>query len=218
LHCRCDAEAAFTANVTLLSVVGMCSDYRTRVELIGVERALAQAGIALSFPEGRPNFEPRDDVRITDRAPILRASASISLAAELVQRRWSWPGAGGKPVYNFRSDNREFTSGRCVIVADGFYEFTKHTDPKSKRKHKWLFTMKGEPWFGIAGLWRNSPDVGEAFTMLTTEPGADVAPYHNRQIVVLPPSSFVRWLDPLVPAHEVLKAPVPGTLEIEQVY
>jgi putative SOS response-associated peptidase YedK len=69
--------------------------------------------------------------------------------------------------------------------------------------------MKDEDWFGIAGLWRSNPVVGEAFTMLTTEPGADVAPYHNRQIVVLPPSAFESWLDPAVSAKEVLK-PLPA--------
>jgi len=195
----------------------MCSDYRTRVELVGVERALAQAGIALAYPEGRPNMEPRDSVRITDRAPILRASAPIPGTAELVQRRWSWPGPGKKPVYNFRSDGREFGSGRCLIVADGFYEFTPHTDPRSKRKHKWLFTLKGAEWFGIAGLWWNSAEVGEAFAMLTTEPGPDVAPYHNRQIVVLPATDFARWLDPSVPASELLKPLPAGSLEVEQI-
>ena len=195
----------------------MCSDYRIRLELVGVEKALAQAGITVAYPEGRPNMEPRDDVRITDRAPILRASTGAAGAAELVQRRWSWPGPGGKPVYNFRSDNREFASGRCLIVADGFYEFTQHSDPKSKRKHKWLFTLKGADWFGIAGLWRTSPEVGEAFTMLTTEPGADIAPYHNRQIVVLPQSDFARWLDPAVPARELLRPLPGGSLEVEQI-
>ena len=217
MHCRCDAEAAFTANVTLLSVVGMCSDYRTRVELVGIERALAQAGIALSFPEGRPNFEPRDDVRITDRAPILRASASISLAAELVQRRWSWPGAGGKPVYNFRSDNREFTSGRCVIVADGFYEFTKPADPAKKRKDKWLFTLNDHPFFCIAGLWRRDPQVGEAYTMLTLEPGPDIAPYHSRGVAVLQREQWAQWLDPQVPAADVLRPLPAGRLSAAQV-
>ena len=195
----------------------MCSDYRIRLELVGVEKALAQAGITVAYPEGRPNMEPRDDVRITDRAPILRASTGAAGPAELVQRRWSWPGPGGKPVYNFRSDNREFASGRCLIVADGFYEFTQHSDPKSKRKHKWLFTLKGADWFGIAGLWRTSPEVGEAFTMLTTEPGADIAPYHNRQIVVLPQSDFARWLDPAVPARELLRPLPGGSLEVEQI-
>src|SRR3712207_6318122 len=127
-----------------------------------------------------PNLEPRDDVRITDTAPIVRAADGPG-AADLVQRRWSWPGPGGKPVYNFRSDGREFGGGRCLIVADSFYEFTTPLEPRpDKRKDRWRFTWSGRDWFCIAGLWRTS-DVGEAFTMLTTEPGADVAPYHNRQ-------------------------------------
>jgi putative SOS response-associated peptidase YedK len=57
---------------------------------------------------------------------------------ELARSEWT-------AVYNFRSDGREFTSGRCLIVADGFYEFTDPADAKKKRKDKWLFTRKGEP-------------------------------------------------------------------------
>jgi len=67
-----------------------------------------------------------------------------------------------------------FASRRCLILADGFYEFTAHTDPKSKRKHKWLFTLKDQPWFAIAGLLRDDPAVGEAFTMLTCEPAHEL--------------------------------------------
>jgi putative SOS response-associated peptidase YedK len=194
----------------------MCNDYAQKKELQALEALIAKARLRLSFPEGRPNLEPRDDIRITDRAPILRAAAEPK-TAELVQRRWSWPGPGGKPVYNFRSDGREFATGRCLIVADGFYEFTARTDPKSKRKDKWLFTVKDEPWFCIAGLWRNDPAVGEAFTMLTTEPGPDVARYHGRQICVLTSSDWARWLDPAVPALELLKPLPAGTLAVEQI-
>lgn len=71
--------------------------------------------------------------------------------------------------------------------------------------------------FCIAGLWRNAPEVGDAFTMLTSEPGPDVAPYHNRQIVVLPPAEGLRWLDPAAPAREVLKPLPAGSLGVEQV-
>ena len=194
----------------------MCSDYRNRVELAEMDKLFAGAGAPLHYPEGRPNIEPRDDIRITDRAPIVR-TASGTGAAEMVQRRWSWPGPNGKPVYNFRSDGREFSNGRCLIVTDGFYEFTAHADPKSKRKHKWLFTLKNEPWFCIAGVWRTSPEVGEAFTMLTTEPGADVAPFHDRQIVVLPLRDGVRWLDPAVPAQTLLKPLPAGSLQVVQI-
>jgi putative SOS response-associated peptidase YedK len=135
--------------------------------------------------------------------------------AELVLRRWSWP-ERGRPVYNFRSENREFTTGRCLIVADGFYEFTAPSDPKSKRKHKWLFTTAGEPWFCIAGIWR-ATDVGEAFTMLTTAPGPDVAPYHDRQVVVLERADWARWLDASQAAKTMLKPLAHGSLKVEQV-
>lgn len=193
----------------------MCSDFRLKAEVDVIERLLDEKRISAAYPEGRPNLEPRDDIRITDRSLIVRAGGSGPY--EMVQRRWSWPGPNGKPVYNFRSDGREFRTGRCVILADGFYEFTTQNDPKAKRKHKWLFTLPGAPVFGIAGLWRSHPDLGEAFTMLTTVPGEDIRPYHNRQIVILPPADFVRWLDPTVLARDVLKPLASGSLEVEQI-
>ena len=143
----------------------MCNLYRLENAHDATARLARELGKPITYPEGIPNFEPRGEIRITDRAPIARLAEAGEV--ELVQRRWSWPGPGGRPVYNFRSEGREFDSGRCLILADGFYEFTPHSDPKSKRKHKWLFTLQGESWFAIAGLWRSDPTVGEAFTMLT---------------------------------------------------
>src|SRR3954470_17642198 len=140
--------------------------------------------------------------------------------AGLVQRRWSGAGPGGKPVYNFRSDGREFANsergGRCLIVADGFYEFTTPAEPRAdKRKDKWRFTVAGRDWFCIAGLWRTS-DSGEAFTMLTTEPGADVAPYHNRQVALLPRDHWASWLDGSGSARGLLGARPAGLLKVEK--
>jgi putative SOS response-associated peptidase YedK len=61
---------------------------------------------------------------------------------------------------------------------------------------------------GIAGLIRSSPGIGEAFTMLTTGPGPDVAAYHNRQVAVLPPTAWRSWLDHSAPAAELIR-PLP---------
>ena len=194
----------------------MCNDYRL-LGRVPVEEIFAGFGAVMAYPQGLPNFEPREDIRITDRAPIVRAATDGAGALELVQRRWSWPGPGGRPVYNFRSDGRDLPKGRCLILADGFYEFTPHSDAKSKRKHKWLFTLRGERWFGIAGLWRQDAAVGEAFTMYTVPPSPDVAPYHDRSIVVLPPGDWARWLDPAVPSRALLQALPAGSLDVAQV-
>lgn len=191
----------------------MCNLYTQTRSVDEVAQLFRDMQMPLHFPEGVPNLQPRE-IAITDPGPIVRAGAD---GLDLVVRRWSWPGPMGKPVYNFRSEGREFGSGRCLILADGFFEFTAQADPKAKRKHKWLFTLSGQPFFAIAGLWRTDPAVGEAFTMLTTEPGEDVRPYHNRQVVVLPPTDFARWLDPAVPGREVLRPLPPGSLSVEQI-
>jgi putative SOS response-associated peptidase YedK len=192
----------------------MCNEVRRRIALGQLREDFSQTRIPLRFPEGLPNLAPLDSIRITDPNAMVRIGTE---GAELVVRRWSWPGPNRKPVYNFRADGREFSSGRCLVIADGFYEFTTPADPKTKRKHKWLFTKKDEPWFCIAGLWRSTQEVGEAFTLLTLPPGPDVAPFHDRQIAVLDRSQWADWIDPAVPAKDVLRTLPGGTFEIAQV-
>lgn len=190
----------------------MCNLYRMEKApdaILGLAREL---GMEVGFPEGVPNFEPRD-VRITERAPLLRAAAEGTV--ELVERRWSWPGPTGKPVFNFRGEGRRFAPAeRCVVLADGFYEFTTPEDPKAKRKDRWLFEWPQHPWFGIAGIVRADPTVGEAFTLLTCEPGHDVKPYHNRQIVLLSPEDCFGWLDPEREAAEFVRPLPAGSLAV----
>jgi len=194
----------------------MCNEYRRTVELGKISDAFAQLRIPLRFPEGAPNLAALDSIRITDPTAIVRqARGQEEEGAELVQRRWSWPGPTGKPVYNFRSDEREFPSGRCLIIADGFYEFTAPADPKQKKKDRWLFTAANGEMLGIAGLVRSVPDIGEAFTMLTTEPGPDVRPYHGRQVALIPPADWQSWLDHAEPAANLISALPAGSLKVQ---
>ncbi len=130
----------------------MCNDYRLMVELASVIEEFEHLRIKIRFPEGRPNIEAREDIRITDTAPIVRTVEGERGVGELVQRRWSWPGPSKKPVYNFRSEGREFTSHRTLILSDGFFEFTDPVEKGKKRKDKWLFRKVGEPIFAIAGM------------------------------------------------------------------
>ena len=194
----------------------MCNDYRLVVDIASIAEDFDDLQIRISMPEGTPNVPAREDINITDVAPIVR-SVERGRGGELVNRRWSWPAPGGKPVYNFRSEGREFTSGRCLILADGFYEFTA-PQPGEKRKTKWLFTLKDHDWFCIAGIWRAHPEVGEAWTMLTMEPGEDIAPYHSRQVVPLTRDRWAYWLDPEIPAADVLRVLPRDSLTATQVY
>jgi putative SOS response-associated peptidase YedK len=192
----------------------MCNEAARRIELGLLREDFAHLRIPLRFPEGLPNMAPLDSVRITDATVIVRG---VEDGAEAVTRRWSWPGAHGRPVYNYRSDGRDLRSGRCLIPVDGFYEFTAPADARAKRKDKWLFTRPGESWFCIAGLWRADAQVGEAFTMLTCPPGPDVAPYHARQVVVLARRDWAAWLDGSA-ASQALCVPAPaGTFDVTRV-
>lgn len=194
----------------------MCNDYRLEVDIASIAEDFSDLKIKIETPEGKPNVAAREDIKISDTAPMVRSVEGERGVGELVNRPWSWRGPGGKPVYNFRSEGREFASHRCLILADGFYEFTA-PQPGEKRKTKWLFTLKDHDWFCIAGIWRAAPE-GEAFTMLTMERCEDVAPYHSRQIVPLPRDRWADWLDPAVPANEVLWALPKGSLNVARVY
>ncbi len=106
------------------------------------------------------------------------------------------------------------SNGRCLVPASHFFEFTGTKSPKSK----WRFTKTGEDWFCFAGLWRPATDdTSEAFTLLTTAPGPDVAPIHDRQMVVLERADWAAWLDLLRPEAELLKPLPAGSLWVEQV-
>lgn len=192
----------------------MCNEAARRISIGELRNDWGQTRIPLVFPEGVPNMAPLEGFRITDPTIILRGVAGDPAQAECVTRRWSWPGPAGKPVYNYRSDGRNFPRGRCLIPVDAFYEFTKPADPKAKRKDKWAFRLVDHDWFCIAGLWKIDPAVGEAFTMLTCEPGADVAPYHSRQVVVLGRDQWAAWLDPRVPSGELCRPPPAGNLSV----
>ena len=83
----------------------MCNDYRNRKSARHLVETFSEIKIPLRFSNGIPNIEPRDDIKITDRAPIMIPDGD---GARLEMMRWSWPSPKGAPVFNFRSENRTF--------------------------------------------------------------------------------------------------------------
>lgn len=86
---------------------------------------------------------------------------------------------------------------RCLILADGFYEW--QTIPDSKVKMPLYIQLTSQKPFAFAGLWELwRPDDTPILscTIITTEPNALLAPIHNRMPVILPPDAYDLWLDP----------------------
>jgi len=192
----------------------MCASYEARFNVRQLVDLFAAAQAPLAFPGGLPNLEPRDEVRPTDRAPAIRAISDTE--ATLVDMRFGFPPPAPKrpPVINFRSEGRSFsngeTSGRCLVPASGFYEFTGERYPKTRWR---LADADGRP-LALAALWRLGSE-GAAFSLLTAEPGPDVQPFHDRGVLPLPPEAWADWLFDRRPAGALLRPPPAGSLTAE---
>ena len=106
---------------------------------------------------------------------------------------------------------------RCLIPANGFYEWRKTPGSKTKTP-LYIYLKSGDP-FAFAGLWESwhGKDGSNILscTIITTEPNHFVAEIHNRMPVILPPEHYQQWLDPdeQDPAHlNPLLAPFPAEL------
>jgi putative SOS response-associated peptidase YedK len=91
-----------------------------------------------------------------------------------------------------------FQRRRCLVPADGFFEWRK--DPGSKRRIPIRFILKGEEPFAFAGLWetwrgRDGHEL-RTFTLITTPPNELVAPVHDRMPAILKAENEEAWLDP----------------------
>ncbi|HTK34528.1 MAG TPA: SOS response-associated peptidase family protein [Caulobacteraceae bacterium] len=189
----------------------MCNDYEQHITWKAYCEAMQSIALNIPTRQGELDLPHADHIRITDPAPIVVPTGNPA-EVELQQMRWSWPAPNGKPVFNFRSEGRRFgDSLRCVIPASAFFEFTGERSPKIRHR----FTLRGAPFMGIAGLWK--PGTGNErarFTMLTTEPGPDIAPYHGRQIAVLRPEDWAAWLWLTRPEGELLRPLPAGSLSV----
>jgi putative SOS response-associated peptidase YedK len=115
-----------------------------------------------------------------------------------------------KPAFKHLVDSR-----RCIIPADGFYEWRR----EGKRKvPMWVYLANREP-FGLAGLWdvwrKSDGTTVESFTIITTEPNELVGPIHNRMPVMLRREEEEQWLDVLRQSFAAVRSllkPYPATL------
>jgi putative SOS response-associated peptidase YedK len=183
-------------------------------------------GIAESLSPS--NFPPRHNIAPTQAVPVVRRQPN-SGERELVTLRWglvpAWAkdiGIGAKMI-NARAETLAdkpsfrdaFKKRRCLIVADGFYEWQAR--PKGP-KQPWFITVADARPFAFAGLWEEWWDAGstliETCTIVTTEANAALRPIHARMPAILPAGRFDAWLDPAAAAAdlEALLAPYAGAI------
>jgi putative SOS response-associated peptidase YedK len=92
---------------------------------------------------------------------------------------------------------------RCLVLADGFYEWAKTTDGKVPYR----FVLQVRSPFAFAGIWEERKDalgVFRSFAILTTAADAAVAPIHSRMPVILPPALERDWIGSSRSPDEVL--------------
>ena len=156
---------------------------------------------------------------------------------------WAKDPATGYKMINARAESvtdknaykHAFKKRRCIIPADGFYEWKKIPGQKAKQPY-FIHRTDGEPmaFAGLWEIWRPGDDVdrtGEPLrtcTIITGQPNEKVADIHDRMPVMLPPSAWSEWLDPenddvatlgkfLVPAPASLYALHPVTRAVNNV-
>jgi len=161
----------------------------------------------------------RFDVTVSELSPRYNIAPTQSVAAvrlkpegdnrELAMFRWGlvpfWADEpdSGYSMINARAESvakkpafrAAFKKRRCLIVADGFYEWQK----TEGRKQPYLIHMEDDRPFALAGLWERwegDEDEIESCTIIVTEANELLQPIHDRMPVILSPDKYDLWLDP----------------------
>ena len=170
---------------------------------------------------GEEDWTPRFNIAPTQPVPIIRQHPKEPLREMSLVRwglipSWSKDSSSAARMINARSEiaatlpafRDAMKSRRCLIPADGFYEWQK----KGKIKQPYCFEVNDGKLFAFAGIWDRwknpTGDIVETCSILTTTPNAVTAPVHDRMPVILDPDVYDLWLDPgmqnMAAANELL--------------
>ena len=154
-----------------------------------------------------PHVEPRWNVAPTQTAPVVvegpRGVRRVEPMRWGLVPSWADDPAIGNRMINARAETAAakpsfraaMRSRRCLVPADGFYEWMSEGGAKQPVHVR----RTDRSVFAIAGLWETwtkGERPLETFTILTTEPNDILRPVHDRMPVILAPADFALWLDP----------------------
>lgn len=191
----------------------MCGRYSLAIPDTGALRQRFPIGERVEVVQ-RFNVAPGDDVLAvtTDRDGAPRGDV---LRWGLVPHWSRGPASPGPNLINARAESvaekpafrDAFASRRCLILADGFYEWERRQD--GAKQAWWVTREDGRP-FAFAGLWaawRDSSDVEplRSCAIVTTRASADLAAIHERMPVMLAAADEATWLEPATPPRRLLE-------------
>src|SRR5437763_4518453 len=175
----------------------MCGRYTLTVNIKTIAETFGVAPTIETSP--RYNVAPTQEVI----SILSNGSAHLDWLQWGLIPSWAKDPSIRSKIFNARAETlaekpsfkRLLRSKRCLVVADGFYEWKK----ENRGKTPMYITLKDHSPFAFAGLWDlwQSPDGSElrTCTIITTDANALVAPIHNRMPVILPADARERWLD-----------------------
>jgi putative SOS response-associated peptidase YedK len=163
-----------------------------------------------------PELSPRYNIAPSQPVPIVRAAEE---GYELATVRWGLvPSWAKEPKSSYSMINARaetiaeklayrtpFRRRRCLIPADGFYEWRQ----TNGRKEPYHIRMKNREPFAFAGLWEHWEGEGqviESCSIMVTEANELVRSIHDRMPVILAPEDYRLWLDPAITKTEPLQA------------
>lgn len=182
----------------------MCGRFILKAPLDALRQHFAATGDLNLGP--RYNVAPTSPVAVVRRRP--EGSREIVAMRWGLQPFWAKGAARGSdrkpPLINARAETvhsrpafrAAFAARRCLMPADGFYEWAQTADGKQP----WLFQRRDGALFAFAALWEQGAEgdvpPSDSVALITTNANADVAPVHERMPVILPPEAYDIWLDP----------------------
>jgi putative SOS response-associated peptidase YedK len=188
----------------------MCGRFTLTVDPAAVQETFS----GYAFPQP---FAPRFNIAPTQ--PVLAIPNDDQKTADFfvwgLIPMWAKDPSIGSRMINARGETLEEKPAfrgslkykRCLILADGFYEWKG--GPGRKTKTPFFIQMKDQKPFALAGLWDswNGPDGSQvkSCTIITTEPNELVEIVHNRMPVILHSRDYAKWLDPSPQTPEQLK-------------
>src|ERR1022692_248349 len=160
---------------------------------------------------GDEDWSPRYNIAPTQPIPVIRQNPKepvreLSLMRWGLIPRWAKDSSGAARMINARSETASTKPAfrdalkyhRCLILADGFYEWMRMRTGKAKQPY--CFEINNGELFAFAGLWDRWKDPSgqwvKSCSILTTTPNAVTSPVHDRMPVILDPDSYELWLDP----------------------